>query len=516
MSSEMVLANILNQEGKIGFFTTSWWYSTEIETIFPVFYRLGLFVFPHNWYAARVLGQAIMMALLVLSYLYVGHGFKLRDNGAWGAAVLMCPFSIWYVWYGTIGAYQYPYMIMLLISLGAILHLAEPSTRIKHAIQWILLIGSSFLFGITSIKGLMIFYLPMGLATFVLFVLQWREKPEFFPRKEAKLLLSSIIALVVSSTGYLINSTIIAEKYQFLNYNNQVWVPFSVQVLLEKWWQYLSVFGYPADSLMENEVELFSFSGLLGVFGLVTAGAIVFSIARLLWRWKELKKDQLLIPLLFASAMLIPGMIFTCMDDGVSSGTGRWLTAIPFAFMVLQLEGETEHFHLPFTRKIAALAFCVCFVATSAGAVHQFPTAGYVVNPHLETVCDWLADHGYTQGYASFWNANVVTEWSNGQVDVWVAPDFKRMDRIYEWLQKTSHKNPPEGKIFLLTTDQELTEQQIPDLPSVSRVVYEEEAAISKSGRYIIMEYDSVNDMMAAIDSVKEVQETAEAQNPSA
>ena len=96
-----------------------------------------------------------------------------------------------------------------------------------------------------------------------------------------------------------------------------------------------------------------------------------------------------------------------------------------------------------------------------------------------------------------------MTEWSSGQIEVWVAPDFKQMDRIYEWLQKASHENLPEGKIFLLTTEQELNEQKVPDLPSVSQIVYQEDEAISKSGRYIIMEYESAEAMMETIETVK-------------
>lgn len=96
-----------------------------------------------------------------------------------------------------------------------------------------------------------------------------------------------------------------------------------------------------------------------------------------------------------------------------------------------------------------------------------------------------------------------MTEWSNGRLDIWVAPDFKTMDRVYEWLQKTEHQNPPEGEIFLLTTDQELEDMGLSELPSVSKVVYEETEQISDKGCYIVMEYSSAEEMMAVIETVE-------------
>lgn len=503
MSSEMVLANLLNEEGKL--LTTSWWYSTEIKFCsLQMFYQIGLRIFPHDWYAARMVGQALLVFVLLAAYLYVGHGLKLKNCGVWGAAALACPFGVWYLWYCMLGGYYIIYMVWILLSLGAILHLLNKNSLKRYRIlHGFLLFISCMISGLNSIKGIMAFYLPMGVASFILLLLRWRETPQRCPRKETQLFVLSLMALLITSAAYCFNSLVFSKRFDFLDYNGQQWEPLSITVLLEKWSEFLSLFGFPKDSFFDNPIAMFSLSGVLGAFGVLTAAAIVFSLIRLLWHWKELQGRQLLIPLLFLCIMLVQGGIFSCTSEGVSSKAGRWLTVIPFVFPVLQLEGETEHFRLCFSRKVAALSFCICFVATSISTVRQFPTAGYVVNTHLESVCDWLVDHDYTQGYASFWNANVMTEWSSGQIEVWVAPDFKRMDRIYEWLQKTSHENPPEGKIFLLTTDQELEEQKIPELPNVSKVVYEEEEAISKSGRYIIMEYESVEEMMEAIDSVK-------------
>lgn len=212
----------------------------------------------------------------------------------------------------------------------------------------------------------------------------------------------------------------------------------------------------------------------------------------------------MLIPVLFASICIVQGIIFGCTGSSGASpkpmNASYWLTTIPFVLMVLQLEGETEDFRLKFTRKFAAIAFCVCFVATSVGSTMQFFSHGYHTNPHLEEVCDWLTTQGYTQGYSTFWNGNVLTEWSSGQIEMWVTQDFNTM-KPYKWLQKASHSEPPEGEVFIITTKEELESMNLSQLYWWSNVVYEEDdsQATSEVGHYLVMTYKNYDEMMNAI-----------------
>lgn len=226
----------------------------------------------------------------------------------------------------------------------------------------------------------------------------------------------------------------------------------------------------------------------------------MFSLVRLLLRWCELPPRQRIAPLLLFSVCLVQGAVFVFTAGEQIINASYWLTVVPFVFPVLQLEGETEHFRLWFTRRLAAVAFCLCFVATSISSTVQFFTNGYRVNPHLEEVRDWLTDNGYTQGYATFWNGNVLTEWSDGQIEMWVVSDFNSME-VSHWLQKTSHANPPEGPVFLLTTLDELGNMGLSDLYWWSNVVYEdsETEITDRTKRYIVMAYPDYNDMVSAV-----------------
>ena len=70
LAGEMVLADLLNQEGSI--LSNNWFYTTELRVFhLQWFYRLGLLLFPHNWHAARVFAMALVLALLAAASLFL-------------------------------------------------------------------------------------------------------------------------------------------------------------------------------------------------------------------------------------------------------------------------------------------------------------------------------------------------------------------------------------------------------------------------------------------------------------
>lgn len=494
MSSEMVLADLLNQEG--GLLSTNWWYSTELRVFYlQIFQRLGLLLFPGDWFAARMFSQGLWLLVFVLAYLYMARGLGLRSSGAWGAAALMCPFGSWYFWYVPFGGYYLPHALLVMLSFGAMLHLVRPAPPVRRILQILLLLFSCGASGLNGVKGLMAFYLPMLLAAGTAIFLQLEYAPKHSPRAELRLLGVAFFGFLAAGAGYLVNSTILASNHHFISYNEQTWNILDLDTLLNKWGEFLSLFGYPSDSLMGNQVPLFSLVGILGAFGLLTAGALVFSLFRLLFRWKEVRDLRFVSVLLLASILLVQGIAFACTGTPGSINASYWLTIIPFVFPVLQLEGETEHFRLPGMRQAAAGAFVLCIVASSVGTVLHFFDQPLRADPRLETVCNALVDYGCTAGFASFWNGNVLTEWSSGQLEVWVVPDYGAPSAT-AWLQKTDHATLPEGEVFLLSTYSELSSMGLDELPAHSNVIYNDDEG------FVVMTYPSTDEMVSVIHSV--------------
>ena len=78
---------------------------------------------------------------------------------------------------------------------------------------------------------------------------------------------------------------------------------------------------------------------------------------------------------------------------------------------------------------------------------------------------------------------------------------------VDHWLQKTSHAEPPEGELFLLTTPTELQNANLTSLPSVSNVVYTsfDWPEYLGNGEYVVMEYASYEDMRAAVEQARQL-----------
>lgn len=501
MASDIILADLLNNEGSL--LSSNWWYSTELRVVYlQTFYRLALLIFPNNWYAAQVLGQAVWMLLLIVAYVYVGHGLNLKSLGAWGAAALMCPFGTWYLMYGPLGGAYLPHMILVLISFGALLHLlkAKKFKDLNWIVHGILLVCSSIASGLNSVKGVMGYFLPMVLATCTILALQIHLTPTQYPRKAAKLFVLSLVSLILSGIAYAINSCFLSKMYDFSDYNDTAWNTLDINKLISEWSDFLSLFGYPVDSAYGGGCNLFSIEGILSAFGLLIAAAIVISEIRLLQHWKRLDLPQRVVPVLLLMVLLIQGIVFAFAAE--TSNAYYWLTIVPLVFPVLQLEGESETFNFKYSRVLLAAGFFVCFVCTSISTeIRFFNGGGYRANPHLEEICTWLVDNNYTQGYASFWNGNVITEWSNGNIEMWITEDFHTM-APYNWLQNKAHTSPPDGTVFLLTTDRELETMGLTALLKRSDITYKDLEAQSPAGLYYVLKYDSYQDMLGTVQEV--------------
>lgn len=256
MASEMVYAAQINKEHV--FMSTNWWYSTEVRIFcLQLVTRFTLLLFPNDWFAARVMGQAVWLLFLIGSYLYVAQGLNLKHKGAWGAAALMCPFGLWYLGHGIFGGFYLPAMVLVLLSIGLVLHILKDQNRLSRIIQMICLECVCFISGLTSVKGLMAIYLPMIVASVVVCVLQLHQTPNKKLSENIRLIGITFGAAASAAIGYLVNSVCLTPNYSVRNYNNQSWINFSVIKLVNTWEEFLSLFGFQYDSYWKTDVQFF-------------------------------------------------------------------------------------------------------------------------------------------------------------------------------------------------------------------------------------------------------------------
>ena len=84
---------------------------------------------------------------------------------------------------------------------------------------------------------------------------------------------------------------------------------------------------------------------------------------------------------------------------------------------------------------------------------------------------------------------------------MWITEDFHTM-APYNWLQNKAHTSPPDGTVFLLTTDRELETMGLTALLKRSDITYKDLEAQSPAGRYYVLKYDSYQDMLGTVQEV--------------
>ena len=131
MSSELLLADLLNREGRL--LTDSWYYSSELRTVSPVpLYQLGLLLF-ESWHSARVFGTALMLAGIIAAFLYFARQANLGRAGVYMAVVLAMPFSDGYAYVAFLNGGYSVYLMLVFVLLG----LGVPATAlVAHILMW--------------------------------------------------------------------------------------------------------------------------------------------------------------------------------------------------------------------------------------------------------------------------------------------------------------------------------------------------------------------------------------------
>lgn len=493
MSAEMVLANLMNEEGSL--ISENWWYSNQIHLFYlQLFYCLTLRIFPNDWYLARMVGQALWMIALIASFVYLcsKKGLGLKNNGAWGAACLACPFGLFYFWYGFYAGAYLPNMILFLLALGLIVHLMHEAPLWRKVIQIACLVGLSFVSGVNSVKGMMSLFAPLMLASIVL-LLYTIHREDGKPKKALRLLLFSGIGILADFAGLLFNSLVLAKIYD-LPPSSLQWREFNILDIFGHWGGFLTLFGwqYPAD-FWPIQNNLFSLDGLLGGFGYLLICALILAIFRVSIHFRELSFEKLLVIVLFLSVLLVQGSIFAYTDAANYANATYWLPFVPFAFVLFQVAIETEHFKTSWGTKAAAMMLILCVGGSGVSSFRSFFAYPLRSEPNAKPVCDWLVSQGYENGYVNtgeFWYANIFTEWSSGQIDMYVMTD-EMLTTPNEWLQKKSHKNPAEGNVFILVTPEYV--EYYERLYSLSNIVYKDDEG------FLVLVYESYDEMQQVL-----------------
>ena len=121
---------------------------------------------------------------------------------------------------------------------------------------------------------------------------------------------------------------------------------------------------------------------------------------------------------------------------------------------------------------------------------------------NISGAIEWLKDSDYTSGFAKFWSSDVITEATDGRIEMWTTADVDHVDDLASvdlWLQEARHaRELPDGEFFVLVSARDYT---IGDPNSVKIFLLRDHLVYSDEGAHIygVAGVEDFADAMSAV-----------------
>lgn len=488
MTAELLLAKRLSEVG--GVLTTSYFYGTEIRVLnVQIVYSL-LMRFTNDWHMVRFLGTMIF-CLMMLAGLY----YLLRQAGHASvfpiiATVFLLPFSHPYYRFILRHTGYYTHVILSFFSLGMLLHYAKVNSILGRAA---LLTGMLVIAGGTGMNGMrqvILFYLPVFCTCAFQSILEFRKKD--WDKVTKRMLAGSCACLLAAGMGYLFNSRFLAEYYVFQSYDNINFANFSFDGLERVISGIFTSSGFSGHAIFSNYF-FFAVSGILVVC------LTVYSAYAVLKAKDTSRQESFLVLVLIFSACLFTG-IYTFTSMGYADRYN--LPLIVLFFPVIGIAYDKLLKRKDFLLK-AGFALAMVFIVISGCVRWELYFASDNTKEQRE-MAQFLLEKDVKKGYAMYWTGTVMTELTDGEIEVWAWPDrtgsetkLKDINGIERWLQYTSHETEvPEGPVFVMFDKSELKNCPL------NIFLYRLEAD-KETKKYILYLFDSYDDLIEAMTDYK-------------
>lgn len=482
ISSEFVLAQLLNEEGRV-FLTDSWYYSTELRVVSPVpVYQLMLSLF-EDWHVARTVSIAVLMAGVMASLVYLALGAGASTTAALlCAAALSLPLTQYHAFTLVYGGFYTVCVMLTFVEIGLVLRMGR-----RRLLEPILLLVLGVYGGLNGVRMLMICMAPLLAACVITFFLEARRcgsLKQMAALPSFPLLIGGVLLGAATLAGYAINSHVFALAYDFTQYDETLLSPLNASMLTDQLICLMSFFGY------RNQVLLLSLEGVVSVLSVILPVAGMAAMALLLCM--KLNARERLLAVFMAIALLL-GMginVLTLSAGGDSALPYSVSYYMPAALLlVYALFWMFDRFDcgVKILRTLPMLALVGIFLVGNA-VYRQEDLQTY--ETELEDIAQCLLDEGAYEGYATFWNANVLTEITSGELEAFVVEEWEYGD-MNEWLQRKDHfDRRPWGRTFAIFREKDWKEGE----PG-----YDAERLVYASDEFYVVVYESDEEFREAM-----------------
>ncbi|MCR4596776.1 MAG: hypothetical protein K5673_08330 [Lachnospiraceae bacterium] len=329
-----------------------------------------------------------------------------------------------------------------------------------------MLIGSAVLAMLASMIGLrqiVVFYLPLILSAVWVFAYEIIVSKKAIKTAESTgYLLIASVDMIAALVGYVINVVILSGRYQFKDWTYLSFARLDLNRLIDTLFGMVVVLGYKEEKISAGSMISNAVAFLVMIM-------VILSI----WYAFKNRSGASRIYLYYATfvtcAIGVFALVYSLSDMYYWDLYSIPIVACFYPLLILAAKELIRNERVRYTI-IGIMLTIICLVSVSNYLEYsrQDDTSEY------REIATYLTENGYTDGYASFWNGNVLTELSNGQIDVWVWMDgASDINDMYEWLQVTEHTTEvPKGRVFALYNDDEVYFCPWKDALSESDLIY--------------------------------------------
>lgn len=496
MAAEMVFSRLL-AEGKHIFATPDWYYSTEFRFLYTHLIMGPLFRILGSWHVIRMITNIVFYALLIASYFYFMKPLGVsRRMTALTAAILLMPFSETMMLHMQMGNTYMSHVIIQFFIFGMFLRLIKQESLAvwKSRLIMALYVLLSLICGISGVRYMMAVQCPLLVAS-LLYVMKSEEFQSFrkqmtkenrrrlFGGKTVKYLYYSMLSVIGCIVGYGINVIVLSRQYIFQSYNEtnfiEVYQGELFTRLQDAIGSLIMLFGY-----IPNK-GVISLRGIVTLVSIAFMGIIVYCAVK---SYKNSSGSRFFVVLFFVVSLLCNGFILVFTS---STQVPRYYI-MPVIFMLPVFAIYFEKEKIPFDKWAVGLLLGACLFLSTAKMAYSLITVDR--NEERYPVADFLVENGYTFGYATFNNANIMTELSNGRIEIANIGDPQYLEP-FKWSSPVRYYEEGyyNGQVFLLLTAEEAKDFAGTATVRTGLPVYEDE-------NYVVLLYASTEQLMECAD----------------
>jgi hypothetical protein len=443
MASEMILGNLLAKENRL--VTPNWVYSTELRLVYQQLFYMPLFKLSSDWHVVRTVTTLLNSIVLLASYFFMMRQFAVsRKTVSFTAVFLILPVSYGYWNIVLFGGYYVFFIAMFFcyIGLTAILLKADRQDG-KTKMAFILLALLAFVQGAGGIRALMDIQVPIFITALCVYFIGKNTK------LNSKPFLLGLIGLVLCAAGYAVNF-LLHIFFRFHSHHGAYATDLNgvfFQQLGNIIYNFMLFLGYTPNAKFMSPQGILSFTSVVVLF------LIFYLAAKIIKNRNYEDKINVSFVLFFIVSTVYHTALYEIINDDADT---HLLPSRILYIPALAVIFESVKKNMP-RLKARLLVSGIAFVIICGGVIRLHTMPVYDNTSYRKNSIAYLEENNLRFGFASFWNANIITELTNGRIETF-GLHYEDYHRIHVWLYPVAYEDPDyhKGETFLLLTKKEL------------------------------------------------------------